>query len=249
MGIGFLTVQTTAGDEALPVQSHVKITRTDGTVLYETDTDSTGNTKTFELSAPDVSLTLDENYNAPAYSVSNVIVSAEGYETVHIYDVSIVDTQTTILPVNMIPLEAPDYGPKEVDIYLDPLTLLDPNAHLKQIYIPPVALLDPTPRNQRTGIDPPARPGVLREVFIPDFITVHLGVPTNTTARSVRVRFVDYIKNVTSSEIYPTWPHNSLVANIHAIVSFTLNRVYTEWYRIRGFNFDITNSTEYVKKW
>ena len=89
-----------------------------------------------------------------------------------------------------------------------------------------MALLDPSPRIQVGGDDDPP-PGVFREVFIPDFITVHLGAPTNAAARNVRVNFVDYIKNVTSSEIYSTWPHNSLVANIHAIVSFTLNRIYT----------------------
>lgn len=80
---------------------------------------------------------------------------------------------------------------------------------------------------------------------IPDTITVHLGAPTDTSAPNVTVPFPDYIKNVASSEIYPNWPENSLRANIYAQVSFALNRVYTEWYRSRGYNFDITNSTQY----
>lgn len=79
---------------------------------------------------------------------------------------------------------------------------------------------------------------------IPDYITVHLGRP-NSPARNVRVPFTDYIKNVASSEIYPTWPENALRANIYAQVSFALNRIFTEYYRSRGYDFDITNSTAY----
>ena len=80
--------------------------------------------------------------------------------------------------------------------------------------------------------------------YIPQQITVHLG-PPNSDAENVTVSFVDYVKNVASSEIYPTWDESALRANILAITSFALNRVYTEWYRSRGYNFDITNSTAY----
>ena len=80
--------------------------------------------------------------------------------------------------------------------------------------------------------------------IIPEKITVHLGKP-NEYAPNVTVPFIDYIKNVASSEIYPTWPENALRANIYAQVTFALNRIYTEWYRSRGYNFDITNSTQY----
>lgn len=81
-------------------------------------------------------------------------------------------------------------------------------------------------------------------VTIPEFITVHLGYP-DQDAENVTVPFVDYIKNVAASELYPTWPENALRANIHAIVSVALNRVALEWYRSRGYNFDITNTTQY----
>jgi len=81
-------------------------------------------------------------------------------------------------------------------------------------------------------------------ISIPTNITVHLGAPGDD-AENVTVPFIDYIKNVASSELYPTWPDNSLIANIVAITSVTLNRVYTEWYRSRGYNFDITNDTRY----
>lgn len=80
--------------------------------------------------------------------------------------------------------------------------------------------------------------------IIPQDITVHLGAP-NVAAQNVTVNFVDYIKNVASSEIYPTWPEDALRANIYAITSYALNRIYTEWYPSRGYNFDITNSTAF----
>jgi peptidoglycan hydrolase-like protein with peptidoglycan-binding domain len=81
-------------------------------------------------------------------------------------------------------------------------------------------------------------------VAIPENITVHLG-PPNAEAENITLNFIDYVKNVASSELYPTWPESTLRANIHAIVSVALNRVFTEWYRTRGYNFDITNSTAY----
>ena len=83
--------------------------------------------------------------------------------------------------------------------------------------------------------------------YIPAQITVHLGPPT-TSAANVTVSFADYVKNVASSEIYPTWEDSALVANILAIISFALNRVYTEFYRSRGYDFDITSSTAIDQK-
>ena len=84
---------------------------------------------------------------------------------------------------------------------------------------------------------------------IPEYITVHLGDPDDSTARNIRIPFVDYIKNVASSEIYPTWPESALRANIYAQVSYALNRIYTEWYPSRGYDFDITSTTRYDQKY
>ena len=84
----------------------------------------------------------------------------------------------------------------------------------------------------------------IRYPIIPNNITIHLGAP-NSSNRDITVPFTDYITNVASSEIYPTWPRNALIANIYAIISFTLNRIYNEWYRSKGYNFDITNSPSY----
>ena len=81
--------------------------------------------------------------------------------------------------------------------------------------------------------------------IIPEYITVHLGRPDDASARNIRIPFIEYIKNVASSEIYPTWPENAIRANIYAQISYALNRIYTEYYRSRGYDFDITNSTQY----
>ena len=83
--------------------------------------------------------------------------------------------------------------------------------------------------------------------FIPEIISVHLGNPASP-AENITISFPEYIKNVASSEIYPTWPESSLRANIYVIVTFALNRIYTEWYRSRGYDFDITSSTQYDQK-
>lgn len=81
--------------------------------------------------------------------------------------------------------------------------------------------------------------------YIPQNITVHLGAPDDPTAENVTVPFSEYIKNVASGEIYPTWPESAIRANIYAQITFTLNRIFTEFYRARGYDFDITNSTQF----
>ena len=84
----------------------------------------------------------------------------------------------------------------------------------------------------------------VRYPIVPNNITVHLGIPTEE-ARDITIPFTDYISNVASSELYPTWPTSALIANIYAIISFAMNRIYNEWYRSKGYNFDITSSPTY----
>ena len=84
----------------------------------------------------------------------------------------------------------------------------------------------------------------IRYPIVPNNITIHLGAP-NEAASNITVPFTDYIANVASSEVYPTWPRNALIANIYAIISFALNRIYNEWYKTKGYNFDITSSPAY----
>ena len=224
MGMGYLRVRTTTADGNLPV-ANVKVTVSDadGNKLYELYTDASASTESVELPAPAKEKTLDPNYTGRPFALYNVNVEAPGFITQHIHEVGVVDTQTSILPVQMKPLLDEVGRETDVDVYLDYSPLKDTVNR---------QFTAPTPR-------------VLKNVIIPEYITVHLGTPSNTSARNVRVRFPEYIANVASNEIYSTWPQSSLEANIHAITTFALNRVYTEWYRIRGYNFDITNSTAY----
>ena len=92
---------------------------------------------------------------------------------------------------------------------------------------------------------PPSSGVVLPKPVIPEFITVHQGVPDDTVAPNYRVLYKEYLKNVASCEIYSTWSQSTIRANVFCIISFTLNRIYTEWYRGKGKNFDITSSTAY----
>lgn len=109
-------------------------------------------------------------------------------------------------------------------------------------YPPKIAEAEIKPVNQTGEI-------VLSRVVIPEFIVVHNGSPADSTAGDYYIRYRDYIKNVASSEIYATWPRATITANVLAIMSFTLNRVYTEWYRNKGFDFTITSSTAFDHKW
>ena len=84
----------------------------------------------------------------------------------------------------------------------------------------------------------------VRYPIVPENITVHLGKPAEAVG-NITISFTDYISNVASSELYPTWPKEALIANIYAIITFTLNRIYNEWYRSKGYNFDITSSPAY----
>lgn len=230
MGRGYLRLNVTTADSSLPLaDAIVRIYGANGALLYIATTNEQGITQDFELAAPDVQYTLNPRFLRPAYGVCDVDVIETGFVTQHIHGVQIVDTQTSILPVEMVPLESAPGSVTDSEINIPTVALLIPVEN-RQAEAPPVV------------VDPPR---TIQEVIIPDYITVHLGIPTNAAARNVRVKFADYIKNVVSSEIYSTWPYNALVANTNAIVTFALNRVYTEWYRSRGYNFDITNSTSY----
>jgi hypothetical protein len=224
MGTGYIRVQVSAGEEAMPIADAEITIKKDRQSLFRTQTDENGRTENFALPAPCYTYTLCPDTAERVYSLCDIDVRAAGYVTQHIRGIEIIDTQTAILPVHMEPLTGERHPTMN--------TIED---------IPPNSMNCPSECPIRQAS--PAR--AQKEVIIPDFITVHLGRPENTAARNVRVPFVEYIKNVTSSEIYATWPEQSLRANIHAIVSFALNRVYTEWYPIRGYPFNITNSTAY----
>lgn len=225
MGIGYLVVETRTNNESLPVGgAHIQVETINGTMIYELTTDSSGKTETVSLEAPDKQLSLDPNYPGDPYSIYRVEVQAPGFENTIISGVHIFDEEVAIQPVTMIPMLESEEEPIDMEIII--------GEHAVQMDI------------LRDQEGPLINPLVLRHVIIPDVITVHLGTPTSY-AQNVVVSFPNYIKNVASSEIYATWPEQALRANIHAITTFALNRIFTEWYRSRGYSFDITSSPAY----
>ena len=221
MGACYFTVKVSTANDAAPVNNaDVLIKNTNGEILFRLKTDASGRTEPVSLSTPDKILTMDPNYGAPPYSVCRVEVNAPGFVPEVINGVQLFDGVDAVEEVDM----HPDWEAH------DPINIINIPPH-KQVLSEPF---------DQHGTNQTAR--VMPRVIIPEFITVHLG-RYNVSARNIRVPFPLYIKNVASSEIYPTWPEASLEANIRAIINFALNRIYTEWYHVRGFNFDITNST------
>ncbi len=201
-------------------------------VVEELTTDNLGRTEVIDLPAPPLDWSLDPAVFDQPYSEYNVNVTAPGYETVAVSGTQLLAAVTAVQPVEMIP--APETPAGEAFV------------------IPPHTLYgDYPPKIAESEIKPTAETGeiVLREVVVPEFVIVHDGPPTDTSAANYYIRYRDYIKNVASSEIYATWPEATILANILAIMSFTLNRVFTEWYRNQGFNFTITSSTAFDHKW
>ncbi len=200
-------------------------------ILEEVRTNGNGRTEILELNAPPVEYSLSPSGQQP-YSQYTVQVTADGYEPVTITGTEILENQLSLQRVRMRPLE-PGEAPDVVTI---------PQHTLYGNYPPKIAEAEIKPVNISGEI-------VLDRVTIPEFIVVHDGTPNDTSAADYYVRYRDYIKNVASSEIYATWPRQTIIANVLAIQSFTLNRVYTEWYRNKGYNFTITSSTAFDHKW
>jgi peptidoglycan hydrolase-like protein with peptidoglycan-binding domain len=195
-------------------------------------TNSSGFTSAVDLNAPPVELSLDESNIIQPYSEYSIYVSAPGYEPQDISGIEILSGTDSVQPVHLVP-QLPSNAPS--DIVIPAHTLYgDYPAKIPEAEIKPV--------NESGEI-------VLSRVVIPETIVVHDGSPSDSTAKNYYVSYTDYIKNVASSEIYATWPESTITANVLAIMSFTLNRVYTEWYRNKGYNYTITSSTAYDHKW
>ncbi|MCM1261563.1 MAG: peptidoglycan-binding protein [Butyrivibrio sp.] len=227
MAVGYLIVQARTAQDAIPIAgAHIQVLDDEGGSVYELISDESGETQKVPLETVDKSLSLDSNYSGTPYLRYDITAQAEGYKSFHIIGVPIFDGETAIQTLAFEPLQA------SAARSVPPVT---------EITMGDFAVDIPEWRSQE---GPAIRPYVLRYVAIPNPITVHLGSPSSY-ASNVRVSFSDYVKNVASSEIYPTWPDASLRANIYAIITFALNRVFTEWYRSQGYSFDITNSTAY----
>ena len=232
---GFLRINVTSSLGQIPVKdATVSITYTGepGRVLEELTTDESGLTDTIELPAPDISYSLDPESEVPAAEFT-ITVTASGYETVIVSGSEILAESLSTQPIRMNPLDATEEYEKRVVIPAHTLWGSYP-AKIPESEVKPIA---------ETGEI------VLSRVVIPEYVVVHDGAPGDSTAPNYYVRYRDYIKNVASSEIYATWPDAAIRANVLAIMSFTLNRVYTEWYRGKGYDFTITSSTAYDQKW
>ena len=227
MGTGYLKIAATTGNGAGPVANASYIIKDkSGAVLYSGLTDENGDSPVYALPAPDSEFSQQPQARVTPYALYDVSVRQNDFQSIDKIDVQVYDQITTVVALNMEPYIT---GQDDAD---------------QSFVTPPPDVALPTTARGQVGTNEAPEGRVLTNVVIPDYITVHLGTPSSR-ASNVRVRFSDYIKNVVSSEIYPTWPTNALLANIAAIVTFALNRIYTEWYRARGYDFDITNSTAY----
>lgn len=199
--------------------------------LEEVTTDDSGNTETITLDTPPLEYSMEPNENQP-YAEYTIQVQAPGYRDITISAIDVLPGEKAVQEVEMEAQDAP--GSQYENIVIQPHTLF----------------AEYPPKIPEDEIKPVSETGeiVLSRVVIPEYIVVHDGSPGDTTATNYYVRYRDYIKNVASSEIYATWPDATIRANVLAIMSFTLNRVYTEWYRGKGYNFTITSSTAYDHK-
>ena len=222
---GTLRIQTFAARQSAPMEGVTVAVQGDGFTLHRI-TDVTGSAADIPIEAPACALSLDESNTTRPYAVVSLTAAKSGYRTVRIEGIQIFAGQITLAQPAMIPVTE-----EGKDI---------PDA---PIVIPPHPLFA---GSGGSGAQPVENcvPRVLDKVIIPKNITVHLGKPA-ASARNVTVSFRDYIANVASSEVYPTWPEQALRANIHCQISLALNRIYTEWYPSKGYTFNITNSTSY----
>lgn len=206
--------------------AEISITGEPETTLESIQTDSNGQTESVELPAPPFEYTENPGVTQP-YSEYSIIVRAPGFAPVSINGIDIFSSRRSIQDVRLTEVSQV--------VTIGPNTLFG----------------DYPPKIPEASIKPITSTGeiVLDRVVVPGTVVVHDGVPTDTTASNYYVSFPDYIKNVACSEIYPTWPEATITANVIAIVSFTLNRVYTEWYRNKGYSFTITSSTAFDHKW
>lgn len=203
------------------------------TQVEELTTDSSGQTPAIQLPAPPLAYSQEPNQPQP-FAEYTIQVEAPGYRPVEVANVEIFPGEMALQPIEMEPLETSSGDGEE------------------NIVVPPNALWgDYPPKIAEDEIKPVDESGeiVLSRVVIPEYVIVHDGPPSDRGAKDYYVRYRDYIKNVASGEIYSTWPDAALRANILAIMSFTLNRVYTEWYRNKSYDFTITSSTAYDQTW
>lgn len=233
---GTLRINVTTSNDSRPIANAriaVSYTGNPNSTLEELVTDSSGQTEEITLNTPPLEYSLNPTIESQPYSEYTLTVSAPGFEPLIISGAELLPDVTAIQNITMRPIISPTES--------EPVFVI-PAHTLYGEYPPKIAESEIKPINETGEI-------VLSRVVVPEYIVVHDGSPRDNTAKNYYVKYKDYIKNVASSEIYATWPANTIRANVLAIMSFTLNRVYTEWYRNQGYDFTITSSTAFDHKW
>lgn len=232
---GRLKIQCFVGDSYIPVDgSKAVLVPSSGEIGNSKEvnlvTNSSGESQTIELDAPPLAYSQQPSEPTP-YSLYDLRVERDGFQTLIVNGIQIFPEQTAIQQCQLIKNNSRQQSRAEV-INIGPNTL---NGDY------PAKI----PEEVDKPLPPPTGGVVLPKPVVPEFITVHTGTPSDNSAPNYKVLYKDYIKNVASCEIYSTWPESTIRANVYAIISFTLNRIYTEWYKGKGKNYDITNSTAY----
>lgn len=211
----------------------------EATIIAQERTNSVGQTPVFELAAPPVDLSLVPESETMPYSTYRIETSSPNYVDAVITGTQVFSDTRSIQPIALTPVNTSSS-------FRDASLMRD---LFEEVVVGPSTLYGNYPEKIPEAAIKPIIPGsgfvTLESVIVPEYIIVHAGTPNNNNVPNYTVPFIDYITNVASSEIYPTWPIETIKANIIAIVSFTLNRVYTEWYRNQGKHFTITNSTAF----
>ena len=230
MAKGFLNVNVYVDNLAQPLKdAQVKITGENADISLLTDLN--GKTEVISLDTIDKKYTESYQTDIRPYLVYTVTITYPGFNTTVINNVPILDGETSIQNVFL-------------------------NSKLSKAVIRDVTEIEDisvwsnySASNNNLESGAKANPKVLSKIVLPEYIVVHDGIPTDTNAPNYNIAFVDYVKNVACSEIYSTWPIETLKANIYCIISFALNRIYTEWYKSKKYNFSITSSPIYDQKY
>ena len=232
---GKLKISLISEENSFPVPDasiQISYTGVPEDTLEEVTTNSSVSTDEIKLPSPPEEYSLDPAIEEQPYSEYTLTITAPDFEPLTIAGVEILANTLALQNVRM----RPAISTEPPQIYVIP-------AHtLYGVYPPKIPETEIKPTKETGEI-------VLSRVVVPEYIVVHDGSPRDSTAKNYYVKYKDYIKNVASSEIYATWPENTIRANVLAIMSFTLNRVYTEWYRNQGYDFTITSSTAFDHKW
>lgn len=216
MEYGKLNIQVLSDNDNRPIPGATIQIRSENEperILEESVTDNSGQLNDIELEAPPLEYSMEPGANKP-YAEYTIYVSAPGFETVEVSGSEIMSGETSLQNASLLPVSESEPDSAEVFVIPDHTLWGDYPPKIPESEIKTV---------EETGEI------VLSRVVIPEYVVVHDGPPSDRSAKDYYVKYRDYIKNVASSEIYSTWPTTTIQANVLAIQSFTLNRVYTEW--------------------